>query len=304
MIEEPIVRVLLIEDNPGDARLIKEALAESTATRFLVEVVQTLADGLVRLADQDVDAALIDLSLPDSVGLETFHRARAGAEAIPIIVLTGLDDDTVASAAVNAGAQDFISKNRLQPDSLARAIRYAIERHRMLQQVRQMAVLDELTGLNNRRGFVLVCQHLWQLANRNGRSLALLFLDLDGLKQINDGCGHAEGDRALVDLANILRHTFRKADVLGRLGGDEFVVLLAEGSAEGAGRALDRLRASVDAFNRAAARPYRLSVSVGMSWYEPDAPASVEAVIEQADRAMYADKLARKKAWRARSGTE
>jgi diguanylate cyclase (GGDEF)-like protein len=287
---------LLIEDNPGDARLIKEALAESTATRFQVDVVQTLADGLVRLAEQDVDAALIDLSLPDSVGLETFHRARAGAEAIPIIVLTGLDDDTVASAAVNAGAQDFISKNRVQPDSLARAIRYAIERQRMLQQVRQMAVLDELTGLNNRRGFVLVCQHLCQVANRNGRRLALLFLDLDGLKQINDGCGHAEGDHALVDTAQILVRTFRKADVLGRLGGDEFVVLLAEGTSDGAGRALDRLRGNVDAFNQEAARPYRLSVSVGLSWYDPAAPAPVDALIEQADRAMYVEKLAKKKA--------
>jgi diguanylate cyclase (GGDEF)-like protein len=293
---EPVVRVLLIEDNPGDARLIKEALAESTATRFQVDVVQTLADGLVRLAEQDVDAALIDLSLPDSVGLETFHRARAGAEAIPIIVLTGLDDDTVASAAVNAGAQDFISKNRVQPDSLARAIRYAIERQRMLQQVRQMAVLDELTGLNNRRGFVLVCQHLCQVANRNGRRLALLFLDLDGLKQINDGCGHAEGDRALVDTAQILVRTFRKADVLGRLGGDEFVVLLAEGTSDGADRALDRLRGNVDAFNQEAARPYRLSVSVGLSWYDPAAPAPVDALIEQADRAMYVEKLAKKKA--------
>jgi diguanylate cyclase (GGDEF)-like protein len=293
---EPVVRVLLIEDNPGDARLIKEALAESTATRFHVDVVQTLADGLVRLAEQDVDAALIDLSLPDSVGLETFHRARAGAEAIPIIVLTGLDDDTVASAAVNAGAQDFISKNRVQPDSLARAIRYAIERQRMLQQVRQMAVLDELTGLNNRRGFVLVCQHLCQVANRNGRRLALLFLDLDGLKQINDGCGHAEGDRALVDTAQILVRTFRKADVLGRLGGDEFVVLLAEGTSDGAGRALERLRTNVMAFNREAARPYRLSVSVGLSWYDPAAPAPVDALIEQADRAMYVEKLAKKKA--------
>ena len=296
MIEEPAVRVLLIEDNPGDARLIKEALAESTRPRFLVEVVQTLADGLVRLAEQDVDAALIDLALPDSVGLETLHRARAGADAVPIIVLTGLDDDTVASAAVNAGAQDFISKNRVEPDSLARAIRYAIERHRMLQQVRQMAVLDELTGLNNRRGFVLVCEHLWQIANRNSRRLGLLFLDLDGLKQINDRCGHAEGDRALVDMAKILLRTFRKADVLGRLGGDEFVVLLAEGSSEGAGRALDRLRANVEAFNQEAVRPYRLAVSVGLSWYEPNAPASVDAVIQQADRAMYVEKLAKKKA--------
>ncbi|TMD04699.1 MAG: diguanylate cyclase [Chloroflexi bacterium] len=293
---EPVVRVLLIEDNPGDARIIKEALAESTATRFQIEVVQTLADGLVRLAEQDVDAALIDLSLPDSVGLETFHRARAGAEGIPIIVLTGLDDDTVASAAVNAGAQDFISKNRVQPDSLARAIRYAIERERMLQQVRQMAVLDALTGLNNRRGFVLVCQHLCQLANRNGRRLGLLFLDLDGLKQINDGYGHGEGDRALVDMAKILERTFRKADVLGRLGGDEFVVLLAEGSTDGAGRALDRLRANVDAFNQEAARRYRLSVSVGLSWYDPATPAPVDALIEQADRAMYVEKLAKKKA--------
>jgi diguanylate cyclase (GGDEF)-like protein len=296
MIEAPIVHVLLIEDNPGDARLIKEALAESTRTRFQVEVAQTLSDGLVQLAAQDYDAALIDLSLPDSMGLDTVLRARAGAEAVPIIVLTGLDDDTVASAAVNAGAQDFISKNRLEPDGLARAIRYAIDRHRMLQQVRQMAVLDELTGLNNRRGFVLVCQHLWQVANRSGKRLALLFLDLDGLKQINDGSGHAEGDRALVDMADILRRTFRKADVLGRLGGDEFVVLLTEASAEGTARALERLHASVDAFNRQATRPYRLSASVGLSWYEPEAPASVEAVIEEADRAMYVNKLAKKNA--------
>ena len=97
-------------------------------------------------------------------------------------------------------------------------------------------------------------------------------------------------------MAKILERTFRKADVLGRLGGDEFVVLLAEGSTDGAGRALDRLRANVDAFNQEAARRYRLSVSVGLSWYDPATPAPVDALIEQADRAMYVEKLAKKKA--------
>lgn len=131
-------KVLLIEDNPADARLIQEALSESGEVAFDLETETTLAAGLERLSAGGVDAMLLDLALPDSFGLETFARARAQALGVAIIVLTGLKDDTLALKLVQRGAQDFVAKIDVSGDNLTRAIRYAIEREHLECEFRKL----------------------------------------------------------------------------------------------------------------------------------------------------------------------
>jgi PAS domain S-box-containing protein len=135
MIEE--LNILLVEDNPGDARLIREALISARGAQFHLQVVDRLSTGIERLAAGGIDLVLLDLSLPDSQGLETFTTVHARAPGVPIIVLTGLDNDTVATTAVREGAQDYLVKGQATGDLLARSIRYAIERQRAEEALRE-----------------------------------------------------------------------------------------------------------------------------------------------------------------------
>jgi len=129
--------VLLVEDNPGDARLIQESLADSTGNFFDLETADRLGTALRRLSYGGIDAVLLDLALPDSKGQNTFDKARAQAPTVPIIVLTGLGDEALALKMVQEGAQDYVAKIDLNGTILSRAIRYAIERERAEQQIRK-----------------------------------------------------------------------------------------------------------------------------------------------------------------------
>jgi signal transduction histidine kinase len=132
------IKVLLIEDNPSDARLIQESLAGATDDSFDLETADTLASGLKRLGAGGLDAMLLDLALPDSFGFATFIKAKAQAMDVPIIVLTGLDDETLALKLVQGGAQDFVAKVDVGGNNLTRAILYAIERDRLEQKYRKL----------------------------------------------------------------------------------------------------------------------------------------------------------------------
>jgi diguanylate cyclase (GGDEF)-like protein len=171
--------------------------------------------------------------------------------------------------------------------------------------LRAMSLRDELTGLYNRRGLLALAEHTIEASTRLKVRFHVLFIDLDGLKEINDTHGHAVGDQALRDAAALLRTTFRKTDVLARLGGDEFAVLLigrgdADVTEHGAEAAMARLR---DAFERQAAagrRRYPISASMGASHFDPADPAPLEALLEKADQQMYANKRMRAGGARAR----
>jgi two-component system cell cycle response regulator len=282
-------RVLLVEDNPGDARLVREALNDGAPDQFSVQVADSLQQAIERLGPsaEPVDVVLLDLSLPDSQGLETYRAIHARDPAVPVLVLSGLNDESVALKAVNEGAQDFLRKSRVDSELLPRAIRYAIERHGMLEQVRQLAVADELTGLMNRRGFMMLAEHQRSLADRKGTALSLVFLDVDRFKSINDAFGHEEGDRALKELSGLLLRTFRRSDVVARIGGDEFVVLMADLNQEGLQIVLDRVRKNLAAFNQDKGFPWRLSVSLGVAVYDSAHPVTLESLMALADQSMY-----------------
>ena len=282
-------RALLVEDNPGDARLVREALNDGAPDQFTVQVADSLQHALASLGPgvEEVDVILLDLSLPDSQGLETYRAIHARDPEVPVLVLSGLNDESVALKAVNEGAQDFLRKSKVDSELLPRAIRYAIERHGMLAQVRQLAVNDELTGLLNRRGFLLLAEHQRSLADRKGTSLGLVFIDVDRFKSINDTYGHEEGDRALKELGGLLQRTFRRSDVVARLGGDEFIVLMTDVKGAGVQIVLDRLQMSLAAFNQETQNPWRLSISVGVALYDSAFPVTLESLMGLADQSMY-----------------
>ena len=218
------LHILLVEDHPGDARLIELLLDEETPGNYRLDRTSTLAATTARLERSRFDAILLDLQLPDSGGLETFQAVNALAFETPVIVLSGISDEDVSLEAVRQGAQDYLVKGTFDGNLAHRAIRYAIERHRLQSALRRMALLDPLTGLFNRLGFELLAPQQLHLAERRNLPNCLLMIDINGMKQINDRRGHAAGDRALRGVGEILQ-TFRTSDIQGRIGGDEFVVL-------------------------------------------------------------------------------
>ena len=173
-------------------------------------------------------------------------------------------------------------------ESLAATATIAIENARLYESVRALSLTDGLTELYNRRGFVTLAEQALKLAHRTKRGMVLLFADLDGLKQINDTLGHSAGDQALIATANILRETFREADIVARLGGDEFVVLALETAENGA--VLTRLYENLTRHNTQANRGYNLSLSIGVARYDPEHACSVDELLAQADALMYEEK--------------
>jgi diguanylate cyclase (GGDEF)-like protein len=284
------MKVLLVEDNFGDVRLVQEMLSEFGQTRFELTPLTCLVAALTLLQEETFDAALLDLNLSDSYGLETFRRLHQEAPHLPVVVLTCLSDESLGVQAVKAGAQDYLIKGQVDGHLLARSLRYARERHRSQDLLRSLALTDDLTGLYNRRGFMALAAQQLQLAGRGRREFLLISADLDGMKGINDTFGHQEGNRALRETAEVLKQTFRESDLVARLGGDEFAVLMIDAGAESNETFVDRLQANLEAHNASSGGLYKLSLSLGTSRFRPDRPTSLEELLAQADAAMYEQK--------------
>jgi diguanylate cyclase (GGDEF)-like protein len=158
-------------------------------------------------------------------------------------------------------------------------------------KLKEMAITDELTGLKNRRGFFLLAEQLIKAANRQKTKIWFIFIDVDGMKSVNDKYGHSEGDVSLTATAVILKNTFRESDVVARIGGDEFAAIIA-GAGENSGCAiLARLRENLDLYNAGVIKPYRLSFSAGIVYCDPaETSCSIEALLKKADELMYESK--------------
>ena len=165
------------------------------------------------------------------------------------------------------------------------------ERKRMEAEIREMSLRDLLTDLYNRRGFITLAEQQIRAADRARRTMLLMFIDCDGLKWINDTLGHEEGDKALIDTANVLRQTFRKSDIIARLGGDEFAVLSIDAADINPEDFPKRLQQNIDEGNAKEARPYKLAMSWGTAVYDPGSPLSLDELMSSADKLMYAQKM-------------
>ncbi len=154
----------------------------------------------------------------------------------------------------------------------------------------QLTVTDSLTHLHNRRGLLLLGQHILRFAKRMAKPAALVFVDLDGMKQINDELGHDAGDRALVETARLLRGSLRESDIIARLGGDEFCILFSGSSALEASAAVSRLQEAVELHNRTSEDAPALSLSVGLADWDPNSDETLDELMKRADREMYGHK--------------
>jgi diguanylate cyclase (GGDEF)-like protein len=287
------IKVLLIEDNPGDALLLQAILQEGDPPP-IVQVADRLSKA-VQLAEQDeFDIVLLDLSLPDSHGMDTVIRASENFNDQPIIVLTGLDDDQVGIKAVQLGAQDYLVKDQVSGALLRRTFRYALERHRMREALLQASLLDELTGLYNRRGFLSLATRELARAARKQVPCLVMFADLDGLKPINDHHGHAAGDWAIRKAGQCLRSCLRSSDLIARIGGDEFTALVI-GLDAGQGNVLAQaIDAECNRISDQAQKPYRLGMSVGFYEYTGGEEEDLDSLLSKADSVLYTIKQERK----------
>jgi diguanylate cyclase (GGDEF)-like protein len=178
-----------------------------------------------------------------------------------------------------------------------KAVEFAV-RHQWLEN---LSMNDELTGLRNRRGLVLLAEQQMRVSERTRQPFDVVFIDLDGMKKINDTFGHQEGDNALKDTAALLRSTFRDSDIICRYGGDEFAAIVIDDSPKSAEpngeihQPSERLLAAVDEFNKTSDRPFKLSLSTGVSHYDPANPIQLQDLLITADKGMYQAKRAAKK---------
>jgi len=279
-------QVLLIEDNPGDERLIREMVGEDPRAPFALHCADRLAKGLEHLSAGETALVILDLSLPDSSGLDTFAKVYAHSPAVPIIVLTGNDDDSLALSAVKGGAQDYLVKNRLDRELLLRSMYYSIERKRYQVQLERQANYDALTGLPNRN---LLHDRLRQAVHsqRAPRNIAVVFMDLDHFKFVNDSLGHSVGDKLLKSMGERLRSVLREGDTVGRVGGDEFVLILNDQSNEEViFRAMQRISAKVAEPLTIDGKELYVTASAGISLYPQDGR-DVDTLLKNADAAMY-----------------
>lgn len=284
------IKVLLVESDPDYIDELEAGLSVSHEGALDVEWVGELSQALARLTQGGLDAVLLSLDLPDSTGMVTFDRAYAFAPDVPILVISDHVDEEAAISTVQAGAQDYLVKSEVGPSLIVRSVRHAIERHRLFSALRSLSLIDDLTGLYNRRGFADLGEQYLKLARRSGRGVTMVFLDLDRFKTINDSLGHHVGDRALLQVADILRATFRRSDIVARLGGDEFGVLALEAADESAELLVERLRERIVDFNESSPEPFQLAVSIGMSHHDDDPKVRLADMVAEADAAMYREK--------------
>jgi len=418
MSRQPITTLLLVEDNPGDARLLREMLDEPGAQNTELTHVACMRDAETHLARRTVDIILLDLGLPDAQGLEAVQRAHAAAPRVPLVVFTALEDESLAAQALQEGAQEHLIKGQVETRGLMRALRYAVERKAMEEalfaekeraqvtlncigdavactdnagnitflnvvaetmtgwswqeaagrptpdvlrildtatgettsnpmqtavvqdrpvqlpsncnlvrrdgfeipiegsvasihdgqgratgqvivfrdvssaraialQITYSAEHDFLTGLPNRMLLNDRVSRAIALAPRHRNKVAVLFLDLDGFKHINDTLGHPVGDRLLQSIARRLGDCVRGADTVSRQGGDEFVVLLSEvEQAEDAAITARRMLRAVADTHSIDEHELHVTTSIGVSVY-PDDGLDAQTLIKNADTAMY-----------------
>ncbi len=284
--------LLLVEDNPGDARLIQLQFADMAGCDFPpLRWVQRVHTALAMLrADPHCRAVLLDLGLPDSQGVQTLKDVTATDARLPVIVLTGGASAPLGMEAVGFGAQDFLVKGSFDAAMLQRCIAFA--QHRKCKEVELLArsLHDELTGLPRRTLLLDRLQATMQHATRTGRPGALLFVDLDRFKQVNDTHGHAAGDAVLVAMARRLAAAVRRSDTVARLGGDEFVVLLSCPTlAQDALAVGDKLLQAILAPVPFAGHALQVSPGIGVVGFLGES-VGAERIIQQADAAMYAAK--------------
>lgn len=285
------LQVLLIEAIATDLHTVHRLLTTEKKEPYKVTRASTLNKTLDLLQKNSYDVILIDLGILEKNGLNTCQSIKKFAPSAPLLVIADYSDEKLAEAVIAEGAQDFIVRGEKSPDKLLLfAIHHAIAREQMLNELRNLSMKDELTNIYNRRGFLAFGLEHLKLAKRTGRTHALIYIDVDNLKSINDEHGHEMGDRVIVETAEILRKTFRTSDICARIGGDEFAVIAIESPESSELLLRGRLQKTIDEFNASKQLPFNISLSSGIANSQTTHSTSVEELLRKADESLYEQK--------------
>ncbi|HNP59805.1 MAG TPA: EAL domain-containing protein [Nitrospirales bacterium] len=282
-----MISLLLVEDDLKEALVIRNMLKEGLQNQFTLENSLSLSDALDLIQQNKFQAIILDSHLPDGKSFESILQFMQFCPDIPILILSGVEEEAQAIQAVKSGAQDYLIKGQTSSSTLCRAIRYAMERQKATQRITQLAHYDHLTGLANRGLFYERLNCAVARCHRNDTAIALMFLDLDHFKDINDTLGHEYGDSLLKTVAARIKKCIREIDTGVRLGGDEFAVLLEqivsiEDVAAVAHRILHLLAQPVIIKQH----QLRVTGSLGITIYPWDS-ANPQELLSHADAAMY-----------------
>jgi diguanylate cyclase (GGDEF)-like protein len=289
------LKLLHVENDDMEAEICQRLLSQEFAKDdYSVVRERTLRASLNKLRTLEFDAILLDLDLDDSQGLVNVRAIKRENPDVPIVVLSGHNDTEIALQAIRDGAQEYVVKGHSNHRMLGLAILSSIERKVYERQLFRQANHDELTGLPNRRMF-LEYLHQWLVrASRWKRTEMIMFLDVNGFKQVNDTLGHDAGDRLLQQIAARLKTGLRASDMLARYAGDEFIVHLdmqAHESRENCAQVAERIAALFRKPVNIGSHDIATSVSIGVAVY-PDHGPDTETLIRSADQAMYQAKQA------------
>ena len=292
MTQQKSIRLLVVENDEDDLLLIQEALSEMEEASYWRTwmrpchpvFVRSLKGALSALSRERFDAALLDLHLPDSSGLEPLFRLRDEAASLPVVALADPGDESLAQIAVREGAQDYLVKTDLDCTPLARCLRYAIEREVLRANLRRMSFWDEATGLYSLSGFLNMAEHDIGLLRRMGRALVLCLADLDGLEELRAREGRQPAELALLETADILRGSFHEADLVASLGNGRFGILTLDADHIGPRQTLAGRRLSEWTKRRRSRLP--LSLAFGAATLDPGVPLSLEELVRNAEQSL------------------
>lgn len=323
------LNTLLVEDNLGDAFLIKRLLEFESVFGFHVTHSTRLSLAIEQLNQENFDVILLDLGLPDSQGFETISQMIEVSPNIPIIVLTGKNDEDFSVEVVQKGAQDYLVKNELSAEVLIRSIRYSLERIHLVQKLHQreqelsnfnqkladevlvityelqqqneklqdlltISNTDSLTGIPNRYCWETVLERDWKRAIRESQPISLIMIDIDFFKLFNDTYGHPQGDICLKKVAQVIQKTLKRpTDLVARYGGEEFVVVLPNTDRSGAMYVAESIRTEVNALkiiHEASKVDKYITISLGLATIIPTINSHPDELISQADKALYLTK--------------
>lgn len=281
-------KVLIVEDDEDDYVLLQELLTEAVGEIGAIYWAEDFKSAQKKIANDNFDFYFLDNRLGAELGLELICEIKDKYEtAPPIIMLSGVDDYQTDLDAMERGADDYLIKSELTPHLLERTLRYSLKSKDLEAKLAKLAHFDGLTGLYNRSLFNELLIKSIQESERSGQKFALVTLDLDNFKFINDNYGHPAGDQLLTKIARRLKHSIRSSDVVARLGGDEFSLLLKDVHADTdfvmlVEKIMDVFKTPIQVDSKAVS----VTTSVGISIYPTDTKNANE-LIDHSDRAMY-----------------
>ncbi len=286
------IRLLAVVEAESTNSWLDLLLQDCVGVEFEIIRVGSFEEGLSVIRDGACHLALVDLAAEAEGDALTW--AGVAVAQVPIIVLADKDDEADELRALRIGVQDYITKTRATPETLVRSIRHAVERHRLLTELRDarqrehfVATHDSLTKLLNRSSFNEQLDRALSYAKRHNKRLAVIFLDFDGFKYINDTLGHTIGDQLLTQASERLAAEIRQSDLVARVGGDEFIAMIQDlDRDQTAALVAQKLLESISMPYTLSDREYWVTASLGISIYPRDGE-DRETLVRHADAAMY-----------------